>query len=97
MPQPLTNRAWRALDVVCKRDVDARVELQRRTIARMRQEIEAQNQRIEEMRDGAWLNMPQIWEGVSRRYPEFVPPERLRRVNISLYEFLQCIVPTTLN
>ena len=65
--QPLSNRAWRALDVVCKRDVDHRVEDQRRTIARLRCEIEAKNQRMEEMRRGEWLQMPHVWEGVVRR------------------------------
>ena len=91
--QPLSNRAWRALDVVCKHDLDHRVEEQRRTIARLRREIEAKNQRMEEMRHGEWLQMPHVWEGVARRYPGFTPPESLRIAQVSLYEFLKCIVP----
>ena len=91
--QPLSNRAWRALDVVRKHDVDHRVEDQRRTIARLRREIEEKNQRMEEMRRGEWLQMPHVWEGVVRRYPGFTPPESLRIVQVSLYELLKCIAP----
>jgi hypothetical protein len=93
--QPLSNRAWRALDVVCKHDVDHRVEDQRRTIARLRREIDAINQRVEEMRRGEWLQMPHVWEGVVRRYPDFTPPESLRTAQVSLYDFLKHIVPAT--
>ena len=94
--QPLTNGAWRALDVVCKHDVDHRVELQRRTIVRLRQEIDALNQRMDEMKDGQWLLMPEIWKGVTRRHPDFIPPDHLRAVQVSLYDFLKCIVPSKL-
>ena len=88
--QPLSNRAWRALDVVCKHDRDHRVEDQRRTIARLRCEIEAKNQQMEEMRnnDGRWLYMPKIWEGIVRRHPDFKPPMYLPIAHGSLYDFL---------
>ena len=88
--QPLSNRAWSALDVVCKHDRDHRVEDQRRTIARLRCEIEVKNQQLEELRngDGRWLYMPKIWEGVVRRHPNYKPPEHPIIAEVSLYEFL---------
>ena len=91
--QPLSNRAWRALDVVCKHDIDHRVEDQRRTIARLRREIEEKNQQMEEMRkgDGRWLYMPQIWEGIVRRHPDFKPRVQLCIAHGSLYDFLRSI------
>ena len=88
--QPLSNRAWRALDVVCKQDREHRVEDQRRTIARLRREIEEKNQQMEEMRngDGRWLYMPKIWEGMVRRHPDFKPPKHHLIAHGSLYDFL---------
>ena len=77
-----------------KRDVDHRVEEQRRTIARLRREIDVLNQRMEEMRneDGRWLYMPKIWEGIVRRRPDFKPPALdIGLAHGSLYNFLRSI------
>ena len=49
---PLSNAARAALDVVCRHDTGARVEDQRATIARLRQELAAKDVEIADLRDG---------------------------------------------
>ena len=49
---PLSNAARAALDVVCRHDTGARVEDQRATIARLRQELAAKDVEIADLRVG---------------------------------------------
>ena len=49
---PLPNAARAALDVVCRHDIGARVEDQRATIARLRQELAAKDVEIADLRVG---------------------------------------------
>ena len=55
--EPLSNSARAALDVVCKRDADDRVESQRATIARLRQELAAKDTKINNLKRGIQLKM----------------------------------------
>jgi len=50
--QPLSDLARAALDVVCTRDADDRVESQRKTIARLQQELAAKDAEIADLRAG---------------------------------------------
>ena len=50
--EPLPDAARRALDVVCKRDVKARVQSPQATIVRLQQELAAKSQEIERLRNG---------------------------------------------
>ena len=51
-PQPLSDLARAALDVVCKRDAEDRIESQRRTIARLQQELASKNAEIASLKAG---------------------------------------------
>jgi len=50
--RPLPDLARAALDVVCKRDADDRIESQRRTIARLQQELASKNAEIASLKAG---------------------------------------------
>ena len=50
--EPLRDPARAALDVVCKRDTDRRVDDQRATIARLQQELAAKDQEIKSLQNG---------------------------------------------
>ena len=86
--EPLSNVARAALDVVCKRDADDRVESQRATIARLRQELAAKDTKIDNLKRGSQVAMGDIWVQHGIFYPEFAPNEEHRTSRQSLPSFL---------
>ena len=86
--EPLSNSARAALDVVCKRDADDRVESQRATIARLRQELAAKDTKIDNLKRGINVAMGDIWAQHGILYPEFAPNEEHRTSRQDLHSFL---------
>jgi len=86
--EPLTNAARAALDVVCKHDADDRVETQRATIARLRQELAAKDNQINELKLGMNVAMGNIWVQHGILFPEFAPNEEHRTSRQDLHSFL---------
>ncbi|NDD65685.1 MAG: hypothetical protein EBZ36_17185 [Acidobacteria bacterium] len=86
--EPLSNAARAALDVVCKRDADDRVESQRATIARLRQELAAKDTKITNFKRGINVAMGDIWVQHGTLFPEFAPNEEHRTSRQDLHSFL---------
>jgi cell division protein FtsB len=86
--EPLSNLARAALDVVCKRDADDRVESQRATIARLRQELTAKDTKIANLKRGTNVAMGDIWVQHGILFPEFAPNEEHRTSRQHLHSFL---------
>ena len=86
--EPLSNSARAALDVVCKRDADDRVESQRATIARLRQELAAKDTKITNFKRGINVAMGDIWVQHGILLPEFAPNEEHRTSRQDLHSFL---------
>jgi uncharacterized protein (DUF2267 family) len=87
--EPLSNAARAALDVVCKRDADDRVESQRATIARLRQELAAKDTKINNFKRGINVAMGDIWVQHGILYPAFSPNQEHRTSRQDLHSFLQ--------
>jgi hypothetical protein len=87
--EPLSDAVRAALDVVCKHDADDRVESQRATIARLRQELAAKDTKIDNLKRGINVAMGDIWVQHGICYPMFAPNAGHRNSRQSLHAFLR--------
>ena len=69
--ESLPDAARAALDVVCKRDGEARIKDQRATIARLRQELAAKDVQIQSFRSGRMVMMSDVWRMFFNIAPRF--------------------------
>ena len=74
--RPLPDLARAALDVVCKRDADDRIESQRQTIARLQQELASKNAEIASLKAGDGAIGPIL----ARNLPSNAPESMKQRV-----------------
>ena len=86
--EPLPDAARAALDVVCKHDADNRVEDQRATIAKLRQELLAKDAEIGSLQRGIGVTMGPVWSHHGRLHPRFAPNQERRESTQSLHAFL---------
>ena len=86
--EPLQDAARAALDVVCKHDADNRVEDQRATIAKLRQELLAKDAEIGSLQRGIGVTMGPVWSHHGRLHPRFAPNQERRESTQSLHAFL---------
>ena len=71
--EPLSEDARAALDVVCKRDADRRIDDQRAIIARQEKELIAKNEKILLLKFGVGVEMGNVWIEHGRIFPEMRP------------------------
>lgn len=87
--EPLSEAARVALDVVCKRDADRRVDDQRAIIARQEKELIAKNEQIRCLKSGVGVEMGNVWIEHGRIFPEMRPNKERRESEMSLHDFLK--------
>ena len=86
--EPLPDAARVALDVVCSRDRDNRIESQRATIAGLRQELLARDAEIGNLQRGIGVTMGHVWMHHGRLHPEMAPNRERRESTETLHAFL---------
>ena len=86
--EPLPDAARAALDVVCNRDRDNRIESQRATIAGLRQELLARDAEIGNLQRGIGVTMGNVWMHHGRLHPRMAPNQERRESTETLHAFL---------
>ena len=86
--EPLPDAARAALDVVCSRDRDNRIESQRATIAGLRQELLARDAEIGNLQRGIGVRMGPVWMHHGRLHPRMAPNQERRESTETLHAFL---------
>jgi len=86
--EPLPNTARAALDVVCTRDKEARIDDQRATIARLRQELLAKDAEIGRLQHGIGVKMGPVWVHHGIINPRMTPNQERRESQETLHSFL---------
>jgi hypothetical protein len=66
-----SSSAMAALDVVCKADVDRRVEEQKKLIVKLRKDLALKDTTIRELRHGKGLKMCDVWRGLGETFPQY--------------------------
>jgi hypothetical protein len=66
-----SSSAMAALDVVCKADVDCRVQEQKKLIVKLQKDLVLKEKKIHDLQHGKGLTMSRVWKGLGETCPQY--------------------------